>query len=328
MPEISVIVPVYKVEPYLHRCVDSILAQTFKDFELILVDDGSPDRCGAICDEYAAKDRRVRVIHQQNGGLSAARNAGIDWVFANSDSKYIGYVDSDDWVHEKFLELLYEAVSHFHVNIAQCRFLKTDGSQEIPEVEHRMISITPLEHYTTYYSAAVWNKLFSRSCWETMRFPEGQIYEDVAIWYKVLFAENKIALVDEQLYYYFINPKSIMQSQWTPPQMAQIRGWDKQLAFLRKHGNAEAVKAIRVLFIRILWKHYTKIKESQKISIIEKPFYLTRIRIKLDRLMRESGFTEERWIYEELYPVREWYYWTLKGVQQKVRRAVKGNKKL
>ena len=85
MPQITVIVPVYKVEPYLRRCVDSILAQTFTDFELILVDDGSLDGCPAICDEYAAQDSRVRVIHQPNGGLSAARNAGIDWAFANSD---------------------------------------------------------------------------------------------------------------------------------------------------------------------------------------------------------------------------------------------------
>ena len=93
MAQISVIVPVYKVEAYLHRCVDSILRQTCRDFELILVDDGSPDNCPAICDEYAALDPRVRVIHQENGGLSAARNAGIDWAFANSNSQWITFVD-------------------------------------------------------------------------------------------------------------------------------------------------------------------------------------------------------------------------------------------
>ena len=103
MPQISVIVPVYKVEPYLRRCVDSILGQTFTDFELILVDDGSPDNCPAICDEYARKDTRVHVIHQENGGLSAARNAGIDWAFANSDSQWLTSVDSDEWVHPEML---------------------------------------------------------------------------------------------------------------------------------------------------------------------------------------------------------------------------------
>ena len=103
MPTISVIVPVYKVEPYLNRCVDSILRQTYQDFELILVDDGSPDRCGEICDEYARQDSRVHVIHKENGGLSDARNAGIDWVEANSDSRWLIFADSDDWVHPELL---------------------------------------------------------------------------------------------------------------------------------------------------------------------------------------------------------------------------------
>lgn len=322
MPKISVIVPVYNVEAYLRRCVDSILAQTFKDFELILVDDGSPDNCGAICDEYALKDDRVHVIHQENGGLSAARNAGIDWVFANSDSEYIGYVDSDDWVHEKYLELLYEGITHFHVNIAQCRFMKTDGSQEIPEVGHNLITITPEEHYTHYYSAAVWNKLFSRSCWQEMRFPVGMLYEDVLIWYKILFAEKIIALIDETLYYYYYNPDGIMHSQWTPPQMAQLIGWDNQLAFLREKGYSEAVKEIRVRYIKILWWHYCRIKSSNRISLAEKAWYMLRVRKRLEELMRESKYQEERWIYIEFHPIREWCYWTVHGVLGKVKKTI------
>ena len=107
MPEISVIVPVYKVEQFIHRCVDSILLQSFYDFELILVDDGSPDQCGAICDAYAAADNRIHVIHQKNGGLSAARNTGIDYVMANSKSHWLTFVDSDDWLHPDFLKVLY-----------------------------------------------------------------------------------------------------------------------------------------------------------------------------------------------------------------------------
>lgn len=104
---ISVIVPVYKVEEYLPACIESILAQTHEDFQLILVDDGSPDRCGAICDEYAAKDNRIVVIHQENAGVSAARNAGLDWVFANSESRWLNFIDSDDVVSPVYLETLY-----------------------------------------------------------------------------------------------------------------------------------------------------------------------------------------------------------------------------
>ncbi len=101
MPSVSIIVPVYKVEPYLHRCIDSVLVQTLSDFELVLVDDGSPDNCGKLCDEYAENDVRIHVIHQENGGLSAARNAGLDCVFAISSSQWITSVDSDDWIHPR-----------------------------------------------------------------------------------------------------------------------------------------------------------------------------------------------------------------------------------
>ncbi|EGP5489252.1 glycosyltransferase, partial [Enterococcus faecium] len=116
MCEISIIVPVYKVEPYLRKCVDSILAQTFTDFEVILVDDGSPDNSGKICDEYASKDSRVRVIHKKNGGLSSARNAGIDVA----RGKYLGFVDSDDYIEKDMYELLYDNIVKEQADLSIC----------------------------------------------------------------------------------------------------------------------------------------------------------------------------------------------------------------
>ena len=142
MPKISVIVPVYNVEPYLHRCVDSILVQTHTDFELILVDDGSPDNCGVICDEYAQKDSRIHVIHQQNGGLSAARNAGIDWAFANSDSQWLSFIDSDDWVHPCFLEYLYRAVQETDAKVSACGIRKVEGEVEFSDVRYQTESMS------------------------------------------------------------------------------------------------------------------------------------------------------------------------------------------
>ena len=117
MPKISVIVPVYKAEKYIHRCIDSILNQTFTDFECILIDDGSPDNCGKICDEYAKKDNRVIVIHQENRGVSSARNRGIEWAFKNSNSNWISFVDSDDFVDKDFLECFYKAATKNDVEI-------------------------------------------------------------------------------------------------------------------------------------------------------------------------------------------------------------------
>ena len=191
MAQICVIVPVYKVEPYLRRCVDSILAQTFQNFELILVDDGSPDNCGAICDEYASRDARIRVIHQKNGGLSAARNTGIDWAFANSDSQWLAFVDSDDWVHPKYLELLYQTAKKYGVRICQCLYVETDSVSPAPEVGTKSQLISSEEQYTQWYSAYAWDKLFNKACFEKIRYPVGKIYEDVAIWYKLLFSENE-----------------------------------------------------------------------------------------------------------------------------------------
>ena len=122
MAAISVIVPVYKVERYLKRCVDSILDQTFRDFELILVDDGSPDRCGEICEKYAEKDKRIVVLHRENGGLSAARNTGLDWIFANSNSTYVTFIDSDDWVHPQYLEILSRVIESNNVAVSVAQF--------------------------------------------------------------------------------------------------------------------------------------------------------------------------------------------------------------
>lgn len=119
VPEISIIVPVYNVEKYLDKCVNSILNQTFQDFELILVDDGSPDNCGEMCDDYAARDKRVTVIHQVNGGLSAARNAGIEIA----KGRYLGFVDSDDYIAEDMYELLYNNLKNEDADLATVGFL-------------------------------------------------------------------------------------------------------------------------------------------------------------------------------------------------------------
>ena len=127
MPEISVIVPIYNVEKYLGPCIDSILAQTFKDFELILVDDGSPDRCGKICDEYERVDKRIRVIHQENSGLSAARNVGLDVMVG----KYVTFIDSDDLVDKRFLEELYDNLQNDKAQISLCQFQEFENISEI-----------------------------------------------------------------------------------------------------------------------------------------------------------------------------------------------------
>lgn len=211
-PEISIIVPVYNAEKFLKECVDSILAQTFTDFEVILVDDGSPDNCPAMCDAIAAKDSRVRVVHQQNKGLSGARNAGIDIARGN----WISFIDSDDVVDKTFCEKLYDAVQKYGTKIAVSNilYLEADGSvsvyKDLPlrdevltreEYAHRIRS-TPLVHATT--------KLYRRDIFENFRFPVGKLYEDACILPDLLEKITETACIAEPLYHYRINPVGIM----------------------------------------------------------------------------------------------------------------------
>lgn len=243
MAQISVIVPVYKTESYIHRCVDSILRQTFPDFELILVDDGSPDNCGTICDEYAQKDNRIIVLHQENGGLSAARNAGINWAFANSDSQWLTFVDSDDWIHEQMLETLLKASETFHTNISACNFYRTHGETQ-PDIHGHGEIYTSKEAYLKHYLAmtVAWGKLYEKECFQDIRYPVGKLHEDEFVTYKLLFAQEKIFVTTQPFYAYFQNSNSITGSKWIPGRMDKLEAYEEQIAFFRQIGEKKLAK--------------------------------------------------------------------------------------
>ncbi len=319
MAEISVIVPIYNTELFLNRCIDSLLSQTFTDFELFLVDDGSTDASGEICDRYALQDDRVRVFHQTNQGQAAARNHALDWVFANSESKYIAFVDSDDWVHPHFLELLHEGMTRFHVNICQCNHMETTGVEPIPEISDNMFCITAEEQYIQHYSAFMWDKLFSKSCWKEMRFPEGQIYEDVAIWYRILFAQQKLAYVDEVLYYYYINPNSTVRENWTAPHFARIKAWDAQIAFFEQYGNKTLLETALDHYCTVAVDEFYAISKSERLTIEEKKTYHANIDNRIRKLMKRyhrqlKDHPNYRWCLEAAHPILAACYWKMRSV--------------
>lgn len=243
MLTITVIVPVYKVEPYLHHCVDSILAQTFADFELILVDDGSPDGCGAICDEYMLKDSRILVIHQPNGGLSAARNTGIDWVFACSDSKWLAFVDSDDWVHPRYLEYLYQAVKENNVQISVCDYLETDSPCHADSFMTLCSSVVDgIDFFASdknVVATVAWNKLYGKEVFTDIRYPVGKIHEDEYTTYKLLYRAGDVVYVKEQLYYYFINPNGITKKGYSLQRLDAVEALEDQCQFFKKANKRE-----------------------------------------------------------------------------------------
>ena len=245
MPQISVIVPVYRVEDYLSRCVESILKQTYRDFELILVDDGSPDNCGRICDRYAGEDCRVHVIHQQNAGLSAARNAGLDWIFANSDSRWVTFVDSDDWIHPQMLRRLLSAASEGQVSISACGFGETEG--EDPTVEPDALEPerwTAGEFYRNRFVDATiaCAKLYHRSCFETVRYPLGKYHEDEFVTYRLLFAGETLMFIPAPLYAYYQNPLGITKNTWSLRRLDAWEAYEQQIAFFQARGDEELVK--------------------------------------------------------------------------------------
>ncbi len=214
MDLISVIVPVYKVAAYLDRCVASIVNQTYSNLEIILVDDGSPDNCGAMCDAWAEKDSRIKVIHKENGGLSDARNAGME----TATGEYIAFVDSDDWLHLEYISLLYQAAKMYGVSLSACDYMVTSGkcaadSADEPVFErHTAAEALVMLTNNRGYRAVAWNKLYHRSLLEGEQYPVGRYHEDEFFTYRIIDKAESLVYVHAPLYYYFQRAGSIMQS--------------------------------------------------------------------------------------------------------------------
>lgn len=211
MPLISIIVPVYKVETFLYACIDSILAQTFSDFELILVDDGSPDNSGSICDAYAEQDSRILVIHQKNQGQSAARNHGV----AKARGTWICFVDSDDVIHPQLLEHLYHAAICSNTRISMCDHVERETlPQGFEQHCENCFSVMTMEEDTwiSLYDAdrypcwVIWEKLIHRDIILKYPFQEGRIYEDNAVVCYWFWEAGSVAYLPQKLYFYRVNP--------------------------------------------------------------------------------------------------------------------------
>lgn len=204
MPRVSIIVPVYKAEAYLHRCVDSVLAQTFTDFELLLIDDGSPDRSGEICDEYAQKDSRIRVIHKTNGGVSSARQRGQDVACG----KYTIHVDPDDWVEPTMLEELYQKAKDDNADMVICDYYTNEGSQQnyIKQEPTKLDDNVVLYELFQQLHGSCWNKLVKRACYiGKANFPKGiNCCEDLIWCILVLKCKPKISYLGKAYYHYMI----------------------------------------------------------------------------------------------------------------------------
>jgi glycosyltransferase involved in cell wall biosynthesis len=310
-PAISIIVPVYNVEKYLHQCVDSILAQTFKDFELILVDDGSPDNCPGICDQYAARDNRICVIHKQNGGLISAWKAG----FKMCNGQYVGFVDSDDWVDIKMYEQMYNAILTNNADIVQCDIIRepsksvigvcrTDKTYIFDETEiikhllPRML--TYWETDGLVFANSRCNKLIKRDLVATnIEYCDDRISygEDLNLMLPVVLDCKKAVCIPGCYYHYRFNPNSIFGTSYKDDY------WQQSLMLVERIKNIAEHKKVRIddlchkLFnymaivaIENEWKspHSTRQKiHNTKIIMHQNPAkkFISRLRLRKQRLI-------------------------------------------
>ena len=213
MDLISVIVPVYNVEKYLGRCIDSILEQTYDNLEIILIDDGSTDNSGLICDKYAYKFENIKSYHKKNGGISSARNYGLDKI--SNNSKYVAFVDSDDFLSPQMYKILYDNLIKYKCEIAICNFQKIYNESPKEYISDRVQVLNNEEYMNQYFddsykSNVVWNKLYTRKCLEGIRFEKGKIYEDIFYSPQVACRARRIVINESNLYYYYQRQGSIL----------------------------------------------------------------------------------------------------------------------
>lgn len=270
---VSVIVAVYNIEEYLSRCVDSILAQTYRNLEIILVDDGSKDQSGSICDSYAEKDRRIKVIHKKNGGLSDARNAGMN----AATGEYIGFVDGDDWIEPDMYRAMYFACEKEKAQAAVCRYKQItksgiiDGSAgnsvSLSRDEALEIYVCGDERYLIYNS--VWSKLFARDLVEGMRFPVGKNSEDIMFTTRAFCRMERLVYLDEAYYNYVLDREgSIMNEKAGERRLKdEIPFWQEQIAYFREAGMPDLSDKAAYHFYRRLLFYYIDFMENKKTRI-------------------------------------------------------------
>ena len=253
MAKISVIVPIYKVEQYVVKCVDSILSQTLKDIEIILIDDGSPDNCGKICDKFAQKDSRVKVLHKENEGLSAARNTGLTLA----KSEYISFVDSDDYLAEDMLELLYNNIIKYDADVSICGLYDCYGTKKIPQCASKEILILNnkeglrLALEGEKFSVNAVNKIYKKRLFDELNFPKGKLSEDAFTIPKILAKAGTIIFDSSPKYYYVHRGQSITTSSFKKNDFNVVEAYSEILKFVK--GNFKELT--KQAEFRLLWSY-------------------------------------------------------------------------
>lgn len=254
---ISVIIPVYNVEEYLKECVDSVVESTYKNLDIILVDDGSSDRSGELCDSFAKKDARIRVLHKENGGLSSARNAGIDIAIGD----YILFVDSDDWIDKNMIQELCEILEMNPVDMIVFEYVKeTGGKVQIKNEPLKIERYHSLEFLESILcrpaeTTIMWNKLMKRQIWEQLRFPLGKQHEDAWMIHYICERATQILWINKQYYHYRMRQDSIMHVSYNPKRLDGVWGIRDQVYFLERRGKDKIWEKSFMYYTNLCMEH-------------------------------------------------------------------------
>ncbi len=260
-PKLSLITPIYNVETFIHRCLNSMINQTYQNLEIILINDGSTDNSGAICDEYASKYKNIIVLHQKNMGASVARNTGLE--VATGD--FIGFVDSDDWIHPRKYELLISVAQKENLHVVECdvRYTKKEEEdfQEIGNYNYRMEDrLTALKRVIKNTQFSMWRRIYSREIFDDYRFVVNKNSMDVYFTIDILRKIKKIAFVEEVLYYYYFNPNSITHSAYSLKKLDSVdSGLYLQKTIVANENDAELLQVVNDHILEKLLNHYKRL---------------------------------------------------------------------
>lgn len=232
---ISVIIPVYNVENYIERCVRSVLNQTYKDFEILLINDGSTDNSKKICEDLAYKHKQIKLINQENQGLSGARNTGI----VNAKGNFLAFIDSDDFIDKNYLKILLNNLLENKADVSCCDYYRTTKVKEV-KYSNRIYIFEGdriLDFYLKKECVSAWGKLYKKEIFDKICFPLGMIHEDIATNFKVFSNIKKIVYVDDKLYFYYKNESSITKQKFSNRNLDLIKAWNEVYTLSKKYSN-------------------------------------------------------------------------------------------
>lgn len=281
---ISVIIPIYNVEKYLNECIESVVNQTYRNLEIILVDDGSPDKSDSICEKYKSQDSRIKVLHKQNGGLSDARNHGMNIA----SGKFITFIDSDDFVDEQYIEELYIALKNENADMSICNYIRFSTKEEIiKNVNNSVLNVFDsrecfLKYFDKNYQSSIvvaWGKLYKKEYWNDIKFPVGKLHEDEFTTYKLIYKSKKIVYINKKLYFYRNNSASITGELFNIKHLDAIEAFENYITFFNNKKDKELEDNISLYYYYFLRNNIKLIKQNNGDKDLVKKLKITRSKL-------------------------------------------------